>query len=434
MAGHQASRTRKPYGLPAVDETYADGGGIAAFAVSSSNACVSCLGFIRTRTVSGFGLIRFHPAFVTVPPTMARTRYIAPVNRTMAKGWRIPVRSKLRLRPAAGSNAVSWGNVTTRRPRPRASTPIPRSRSMWSRFRRAIGALETAGVHKGRDSVLKADNGSASPAKDRAHAQELRLGEWSERAVLRLRGDPRTQGVDGHLSLLRRPSHAHVDLAALDLFPSDHGDVRHPVFLGGPDFLREGVRGVVEVRADAVQTAEDRPRVVELVCAHRHDSDLRRREPDGKHWWPAGFRVRRRLLKESVHDSFDCSARGEMENERGPLRAFLVREGDSEPLRVFRVDLVGREGRSLVVRVDEVEFVLQREVEELLRPPLQEDRLAPPFRVRGHEVAMVPPERLRDAHADFEVVGHGEAAILEELPGDLESDHELRFRLLDVRA
>ena len=47
---------------------------------------------------------------------------------------------------------------------------------------------------------------------------------------------------------------------------------------------------------------------------------------------------------------------------------------------------------------------------------------------------MVPPERLRDAHADFEVVGHGEAAILEELPGDLESDHELRFRLLDVRA
>src|SRR5207247_10902997 len=107
MAGHQASRTRKPYGLPAVDESYPDGGGIAALAVSSSNACVSCLGFIRTRTVSGLGLIRFQPAFVTVPPTMARTRYIAPVNRTIAKGWRIPPRSKLRFRPAVGSTALS---------------------------------------------------------------------------------------------------------------------------------------------------------------------------------------------------------------------------------------------------------------------------------------------------------------------------------------
>src|SRR5439155_1397948 len=38
------------------------------------------------------------------------------------------------------------------------------------------------------------------------------------------------------------------------------------------------------------------------------------------------------------------------------------------------------------------------------------------------------------AHADFEVAGQREAAILEELPGDLEPDHQLRFRLLDVRA
>src|SRR5437016_13901795 len=111
MAGHQASRTRKPYGLPAVDETYADGGGIAAFAVSSSNACVSCLGFIRTRTVSGFGLIRFQPAFVTVPPTMARTRYIAPDHRTMAKGWRMPARAKLKPTPAVAAAAPAEDRV-----------------------------------------------------------------------------------------------------------------------------------------------------------------------------------------------------------------------------------------------------------------------------------------------------------------------------------
>src|SRR5947209_13399592 len=79
---------------------------------------------------------------------------------------------------------------------------------MWSRLRRAIGALEGAGVHKERDPVLKPDNGSASPAKDRAHAQEFRLRQRSERAVLRLRGNPRTEGVDRHLPLFRRPAYA----------------------------------------------------------------------------------------------------------------------------------------------------------------------------------------------------------------------------------
>src|SRR2546428_13278111 len=130
MAGRRASRTRRPYGRRAVDETYADGGGgIAALAASSSNACVSCLGFIRTRTVSGFGLIRFQPAFVTIPPLMARTRYIAPVNRTIATGLRIPARSELRFRPALGSTALSpervcigtastWANA-------RPSLPLP---------------------------------------------------------------------------------------------------------------------------------------------------------------------------------------------------------------------------------------------------------------------------------------------------------------------
>src|SRR5207245_9466147 len=127
-----------------------------------------------------------------------------------------------RKSPCGPAKARAWENVKPTRPRPMASTPIPRSKSIWSRLRRAIGALEVAGVHKGRDSVLKSDNGSASPAKDRAHAQEFRLRQRAERAVLRLRGDPRTQGVDGHLSLLRRPSHAHVDPAALHLFPSDY--------------------------------------------------------------------------------------------------------------------------------------------------------------------------------------------------------------------
>ena len=74
---------------------------------SSSIVWVSCLGFRRTRIVSGFGLIMFHPARVTAPPTIERTTYIPNVRNVMATGCRMPLRSKLSWRPAVGSAKLS---------------------------------------------------------------------------------------------------------------------------------------------------------------------------------------------------------------------------------------------------------------------------------------------------------------------------------------
>src|SRR5256886_2684023 len=86
----------------------AGGGGSRTWgAESSSIARVRSLGFIRTRIVSGFGLIMFQPARVIAPPTIVRTTYMPNVRNVIATGWRMPLRSKLRLRPAVGSPTLS---------------------------------------------------------------------------------------------------------------------------------------------------------------------------------------------------------------------------------------------------------------------------------------------------------------------------------------
>ena len=122
-----------------------------------------------------------------------------------------------------------------------------------------------------------------------------------------------------------------------------------------------------------------------------------------------------------------------MQDEGVAFLARFVRERDAESFRVLRVDLVRREGRGLVVRVDEIPFILHDEVEELVGPHLDEDRLAPSLRVGGDEILVRIPERLRHAHPDLEIVRHRKAAVLEEIPCDLEADHEFLLRHLDIR-
>src|SRR5437667_214202 len=57
--------------------------------------------------VSGFGLIMFQPARLIAPPTIVNTTYMPKVRNVIATGWRMPLRSKLRLRFAVGSPTLS---------------------------------------------------------------------------------------------------------------------------------------------------------------------------------------------------------------------------------------------------------------------------------------------------------------------------------------
>src|SRR5438093_890009 len=50
--------------------------------------------------------------------------------------------------PGAVAMARAWEKVNTRRPKPRARTPIPMSSSACSRLRKAIAALDGGEVHK----------------------------------------------------------------------------------------------------------------------------------------------------------------------------------------------------------------------------------------------------------------------------------------------
>src|SRR2546429_9750243 len=150
--------------------------------------------------------------------------------------------------------ARAWEKVKSRRPKPRARTPIPIRSSACSRLRKAIGALDGGEVHKAGASVLKFEKGEYSlPAEDRTGAQESRLCQAPEREAFRLGEDPLSQGVDRHLRLFLRLPHPDIEVPALDLLLPDHDDVRNPFFLRRPDFLRERVVRIVKVGANVRQ-------------------------------------------------------------------------------------------------------------------------------------------------------------------------------------
>src|SRR5947207_10956653 len=80
--------------------------------------------------------------------------------------------------------ARAWEKVNTRSPRPRASTPRPRSNSTWSLFKKAIGPCDEAGVHKGA-------RGGSQIRETRTDVTLGRLGARTGTPV------PRGVGMDG---------------------------------------------------------------------------------------------------------------------------------------------------------------------------------------------------------------------------------------------
>src|SRR6266704_385736 len=164
-----------------------------------------------------------------------------------------------------------------------------------------------------------------------------------KRTTCDLGSDPPVQLVDGQLGLRLRRTDPDVEGSALDLLLAHDDDVGDPLLFRATDLLGERIVRVVEVDSDLGQSLDEAAGVVELVCAHGHDSYLRGRQPDREHRRLPSFRVGTGLLEEGVHDPLDRAARREVQDQRMPLFALLIREGDAEPFRVFRVDLVRRQ-------------------------------------------------------------------------------------------
>src|SRR6266566_5944295 len=275
-------------------------------------------------------------------------------GRSLPEPYRYPGRGRRLTRVVRGPGPARRGRGATRRG---PSSRRPSGRAMWPASIKARGA------------VLKSEKRErTSPSKDWALGQERRFREGSGRTAPRLVGDAVAKGVHRHFRLLLRLPHPDVQGAALDFFLADHDNVGNPLLFRVPDFLPEGIVRVVEVGADALEAGQEGLGIPELVLAYGHDPDLWRREPDGQHRRRSRLRRRGGLLKESIEDPLHRAARREMEDHRVALLAVLVRERDPEAFRVLRVDLVRRQGRGLVVPVDEVPFVLLDEVEELLGP------------------------------------------------------------------
>src|SRR5207249_9193549 len=119
--------------------------------------------------------------------------------------------------------ARAWEKVKSRRPKPRARTPIPIRSSACSRLRKAIGALDGGEVHKGgslgsqvRERRIlvtrgRSDGRSGGPAPPGAGTGGLSS-----------RRDPLAQGIDRHLRLFLRLPQPDVEVPALDLLLPDH--------------------------------------------------------------------------------------------------------------------------------------------------------------------------------------------------------------------
>src|SRR5438552_14262582 len=112
--------------------------------------------------------------------------------------------------------ARAWEKVNTRSPRPRASTPRPRSNSTWSLFKKAIGPCDEAGVHKGA-------RGGSQIRETRTDVTLGRLGartgtpvrEGSGWTASRLVGDAMAEGVHRHFRQLLRLPDPDVQGAAI---------------------------------------------------------------------------------------------------------------------------------------------------------------------------------------------------------------------------
>src|SRR5437870_11688524 len=114
--------------------------------------------------------------------------------------------------------ARAWEKVNTRRPRPRARTPIPIRSSTCSRLRKAIRALDGNGVHKaGRLGSQVRERSIRLSSEDRPRAEGRRLRQRPEREAFRLGDNLLSEGVDRHLRLLLRLTHPDDQVPALDL-------------------------------------------------------------------------------------------------------------------------------------------------------------------------------------------------------------------------
>ncbi len=92
-----------------------------------------------------------------------------------------------------------------------------------------------------------------------------------------------------------------------------------------------------------------------------------------------------------------------MENEWILLLAVLVGVGYSISLSVLSIDLIGRQCRSLVQVVDEVELPLQGEVEEPLVPHLNQGGLAERSHHRDYEILVLLVEVFGEPYGQFEI-------------------------------
>src|SRR5207245_6032254 len=119
---------------------------------------------------------------------------------------------------------------------------------------------------KAQGAVLKSEKRErTSPSKDRALGQERRFREGSGWTASRLVGDAVAEGVHRHFRLFLRLPHPDVQGAALDFFLADHDDVGDPLLLRVPDFLSEGIVGVVELCTRDVDVWHARRRIGDVV-------------------------------------------------------------------------------------------------------------------------------------------------------------------------
>src|SRR6266704_481512 len=353
--------------------TYVAGGGGVVGIESSSNPWVRCFGFSRTRIVSGLGFRMFQPALMIAPPATVITRNRPNVRKTIAIGRRTPAKSRLRFSPApvgvlttrpdrvSPITVMTWATARLSFPFASRTTrlawyvvydeyvcvgfcALPRCPSPKSQSHKTIWAsparLESAKVTVA--SLLVQSNEADGPVGCCCCGSWL-LSEGPEGTPCDLGSDPPVQLVDGQLGLRLRRTDPDVEGSALDLLLAHDDDVGDPLLFRATDLLGERIVRVVEVDSDLGQSLDEAAGVVELVCAHGHDSYLRGRQPDREHRRLPSFRVGTGLLEEGVHDPLDRAARREVQDQRMPLFALLIREGDAEPFRVFRVDLVRRQ-------------------------------------------------------------------------------------------